>query len=107
MSKEITPLEAYEELYRQCCFNLGRNENLFRIIEKALKELEFYRKRDKQFKQDVNNIADKLKALEIIKQELPVDMLLIRNSVDYEHYIEVSDDNLSREQFYLLKEVLL
>lgn len=52
-------------------------------------------------------IEKELKALDIIRNELPVNVFIIRNSVDYDHYIEFSDDNLSKEQYELLKEVLI
>ena len=124
MTKELTPLEALQEIKEQIKIfyamlddrasnknNLEPTLNKLSIIEKSLKELDFYRKRDAQFKQDVNNLVDKLKALEIIKnKEVNVRLIYETETVDdYNYcvgkYINL-DLSLTQEEYDLLKEVL-
>lgn len=56
-------------------------------------------------KEDWSEIQKKLKALEIMKQQLP-NLLLIRNTKDYDEFLEKAGDNLIEEEYDLLKEVL-
>ena len=89
----------------------------YNIIENALKELEFYQKRDKTFKNDVNKLVKKLKALEIIKEK-KVDLtnLLFIYEHEPQYGLKVYNNSvnkyrgekeLTQEEYDLLKEVLL
>lgn len=85
-------------------------QNVFPIIETALKELDFYKKRDKQWKQDVNKNINKLKALEIIKEKNVNIGLLKDEECTFEIYntmMLLKECQLTEEEFDLLKEVLL
>lgn len=90
-------------------------EDLAYPIETALKESDFYKRRDKQWKQDVNKNINKLKAFEIIKSKrVNVSLLLnVKDVYDYnDHvirsraYLHSLSETLAKEEFDLLKEVL-
>lgn len=90
MSKELTPLEAFNELekdnwfidiYKYAYLNPANKEKLH-IIEKALK------------------------ALEIIKDSIPIEEEDFFYDKETDTYFFIGH-KVSKEQFYLLKEVLL
>lgn len=58
------------------------------------------------YKEDWNEIQKKLKALTIMKSQLP-NLLLIRNTKDYDEFLEKASDNLTKEEYDIVKEVLL
>lgn len=98
MNKELTPLKAHKELKSRYgkYFSLQDDER-GKVIETALKDYEKKTKLAKEYA-DVDNVAKRLKALEIIK--------------DKEWFDDFMKEHLTREWFTkdeldLLKEVLL
>ena len=87
MNKELTPLKAYEELKCQCCYNLERNEYLFRIIETALKD---YEKKNRALLK-LQSFIERFGKLGIIKGDyyLTVDGTMEIEEKDYESLNEV------------------
>ena len=82
------------------------------IVENALEELDFCKKRDKQWKQDVNKNIDRLKSLEIIKEKrVNVNQFLkhcsSNNKWGYNKTVCDKKRQLTQEEYDLLKEVLL
>lgn len=99
MSKELTPLEALEEIKSTWnCMNpnwsLAKYSH-FDIIETALKDYEKRLILAKEY-QDINNVAKRLKALEIIKRFNIV--LDLHNALK---------PFISKEEYDLLREILL
>ena len=66
MSKKLTPLEALEKLTNYKCSCMSEKIECKNIIEIALKDYEQRLELAKEYK-DVNNVAKRLLALEIIK----------------------------------------
>jgi len=108
MNKELTPLEALENLW----YGQKTTEN-YKIIETALKDYEHRLALAKEYK-DVNNVAKRLKALEIIKEKL-VDIEVLKyalqNNYDCDYYNatmdKLTDRYLTKQEYELLKEVSL
>ena len=105
MSKELEALENLKQYLtgdvRNCWHELA-------IIETALKDYEYRLSLAKEYK-DVNNVAKRLKALEIIKEK-NVDVIIIRLTPSCEAYNKAKTDislDLDEKQYNLLKEVLL
>ena len=113
MSKELTPLECVEYIRKQAYGNWLDDE--LDIIETALKDYEKKTKLAKEYA-DVDNVAKRLKALEIIKNKM-VNVCAFISWVNlvkftYERYLKIQLDylvsakTLTEEEFDLLKEVL-
>lgn len=77
------------------------------IIENALKDYERRLALAKEYK-DVNNVAKRLKALEIIKEK-DVDIVALKISINLKQYNCKEDGRcpLTQEEYDLLKEVLV
>ena len=117
MNKEMTPLQALKKIKQARYFvdfeldakvSEDYKEELD-IIETALKDYEKKTKLAKEYK-DVNNVAKRLKALEIIKEK-PV-VALVDYKYTYEEWLELVDERekdlfRNKEEYDLLKEVLL
>ena len=121
MTKELSPLEALERL-RNTLLVEGYWQDVLQdvaIIETALKDYEKKTKLAKEYA-DVNNVAKRLKAFEIIK-ERNIDTTLIKTSKDYDDYcsdfavkvLTLKDEKLlgngkgiNEQEYNLLKEVL-
>ncbi len=58
------------------------------------------------WREDFATVEKELKAFEIIKINMP-NLTLLGSCKTYKRYIELSGDNLTREEYDLLKEVLL
>ena len=117
MSKEMTPLQALKKIKQARYFvdfelDAKVSEDYKKeldIIETALKDYEKKTKLAKEYK-DVNNVAKRLKALEIIKEK-PV-VALVDYKYTYEEWLELVDERekdlfRNKEEYDLLKEVLL
>lgn len=108
MSKELTPLE-WLNYYKNKLQVSGQTirPNGFDIIENALKDYERRLALAKEYK-DVNNVAKRLKALEIIKEKVLGKWLEYYK--DYKTYDNETRFNflptLSKEEYDLLKEIL-
>ena len=106
MSKE---LEALERIRSHNYHELPKRECL-KIIETALKDYDRRLKLAKEY-EDVNNVAKRLKALEIIKEKkVDVELLMkTENAKDYNKYSKNVNQshNLGQRQYDFLKEVLL
>lgn len=76
-SKELTPLE-WLNYYKNKLQSSGQTirPNGFDIIETALKDYEKKTKLAKEYK-DINNVMKRLKTLEIIKENLNIDEVLL------------------------------
>ena len=121
MNKELSPLEALKELKYQVAgleaathdvppqrtTYLVRDMGLFEIIETALKELDFKRMVIVDFL--TGNDEKKLKALEIIKEKKVNIRGLSRLTLEEynENRRSHKEEQLTQEEFDLLKEVLL
>lgn len=115
MSKELTPLEALNILVGMAVVQ-QRAYTIKPIIEKALKETE--RLKTSYLENLLNEeskeyIYKKLKVLEIVKEK-KVDVDLLLKSLDSEMYNVVFENwnrpernQLTQEEYELLKEVLL
>ena len=125
MGRELTPLEALENIKREAGFpyfstlydiDMWRED--FKTVETALKENEVYQfmfhevkyyVESKEF--SLEDLAKKLKALEIIKNK-QVDMNTLRMTFvmnkDFTFYNEDLSfgEELTKEEYELLKEVL-
>lgn len=130
MSKELTPLEALKIVE----YNLSEDgtsdlDNALDIVESALKDYELMKQTkvivaDKKISDDdleklknqrifIGSIeplfdeeAQKIEsAMSIMKRELP-NLLLIRNTGDYDEFLEKSGDNLTEKEYNIVKEVL-
>ena len=96
MNKELTPLEALEELRQNNKDDTHLfDSELLDIIEIALKDYEKRLILAKEY-QDINNVAKRLKALEIIKEIDKTSLL---------HFIAICVKD--QDKYDLLKEVLL
>ena len=117
MNKEMTPLQALKKIKQARYFvdfelDAKVSEDYKKeldIIETALKDYEKKTKLAKEYK-DVNNVAKRLKALEIIKEK-PV-VALVDYKYTYEEWLELVDERekdlfRNKEEYDLLKEVLL
>ena len=112
MSKELLPLEALDNLRygglvdgNVVCFTKLAFEKRLDIIETALKDYERKLKLAKEY-EDVNNVAKRLKALEIIKKK-KVNVRFLISCKTLKEYNDVISDHLTQEEYDLLKEVLL
>lgn len=120
MNKEMTPLQALKKIKQARYFvdfelDAKVSEDYKKeldIIETALKDYEKKTKLAKEYK-DVNNVAKRLKALEIIKEKrVFIEELISSDNVDeYNDYVDeqgrYDEDKLTQAEFDLLKEVLL
>lgn len=68
-----------------------------RLVEKGIKD---------EFLEELIAIETALKALDIMKQQLP-NLLLIRNTRDYDEFLEKSGDNLTEKEYSIVNAVLL
>lgn len=105
---ELSPLEALEEIRN--FFHPFENEETFEIIETTLKDYEKKTKLAKEY-DDVNNVAKRLKALEIIKEK-QVDVYAVIESKSLKEmndrfWFPKEEYKLTQEEYDLLKEVLL
>ena len=118
MSKELTPLEALKTIILGTNVDTYRSsveeiDNAISIIETALKRLEKIETTTHSVLRE--DISNKLKALEIIKEKrVDVDYLItciernIKPLQNYNEYIkEFYGIELAQEEYDLLKEVLL
>lgn len=127
MSKELTPLQALEEI-KDYVINghslaLETEEKGFTLIETALKDYEKKTKLAKEYK-DINNVAKRLHAFALL-DDCDIDVWLIKHC-DYENYCRIRKlclkatgnadvDDANREiinlptekEFDFLKEILL
>lgn len=112
MSKELSPLEALSKLYlaygpaHQITFK--KRYKLKEIIKAALKDYEKKTKLAKEYA-DVDNVAKRLKALEIIKEkQVNVQWIMVCDTYKdyYKRFNEFFIEYLTQEEFDLLKEVL-
>lgn len=109
MSKELTLLEAFEDLTNNFPKNYSES---YQIILKALKRLEMY---DNIVGiEKINDSNKKLKTLNLIKEKGVnvgdfIDTFIIEE-LSYQHYLDYHDNYsyklLDKEEFCLLKEVL-
>lgn len=112
MSKELTPLEAFTQLICKISVStMKTNHEELHIIETALKDYEELKIVAKPLtdeeKKSINNVAKRLKALEIIKEKgLNVDYFQRSCDEEYKESIFCIERLLTQEQFDLLKEVL-
>lgn len=113
MSKELTPLEALKEIkrvyewYTKYAYDTELDKediHLFNIVKTALKRLEKIETTTHSVLRE--DISKNLKALEIIKTEMP-NLTLLASCSNYQRYKEKSGDNLTQEEYDLLKEILL
>ena len=112
MSKELTPLQALENIRkgRGLSHLFTYYEEELNIIETALKRLEKIETTTHSVLRE--DISNKLKALEIIKNK-HINCIDIITTKDYEEYIDefnrfVKGNNpLNREEYELLKEMLI
>lgn len=95
MNKELTPLEALQEI---CGYYYQSPQ--YKLIETALKDYEKKTKLAKEYA-DVNNVAKRLKALEIIKSVVRKDSIL--NHLN--DWLKIGA--ITKEQYDLLKGELL
>lgn len=102
MNKELTPLEALREItdFLDVCFGYKNSCNATR-----------YNASDLYLKPFVEQVENSLKALEIIKNK-KVDMAILLGSYDLYSYNSgfgylPQEDELTQEEYDLLKEVLL
>ena len=110
MSKKLSPIEALKELWYGK--DIRENRYLYDIIETALNDYEKKTKLAKEY-EDVDNVAKRLKAFEIIKETFAFDFELngtITNkptlTIFYlgEFIVKLP---LTKEEYDLLKEELL
>ena len=111
MSKELSPLEALERIRSHNYHELPKRECL-KIIETALKDYDRRLKLAKEY-EDVNNVAKRLKAFEVLKELFDFDfairfgtnqiMLTIINKRTNEYW----ELPIPKDKYDLLKEVLL
>ena len=129
MDKKLTPLEALEKV-RHCTYPFARdNQEAFDIIETALKDYETHEEILKHYglslvnfreaclllamlkgeHLNIHNIANQLKALEIIakKNVLPSHIKNTQTCEEYNHFAWlIQRDYLEEQEYNLLKEVL-
>lgn len=106
MSKELEALRMLE----QVCLvaNVANMSEQINLIETALKDYEKRLILAKEY-QDINNVAKRLKALEIIKDK-KVNVGLLSRCVTGERYnkgICYEPRHLTQEEYDLLREILL
>jgi len=114
MSKELTPLEALERIKNAPTIYVGCGSDIYtrysfecNEIEKALKDYEKKTKLAKEYL-DVNNVAKRLMALEIIKEFAIIEnntiIIRIPNHEITENGTRFIEENMKKFDF--LKEVL-
>ena len=123
MNKQLSSLEALNDLREVKGWNDDELNKRLDIIEKALKDYERLKKLYKLEEETSKHLNDivllmneeinkQLKALEIIKEKMVDVVYLYSSCYELEHYnvyapFEIDDkDKLTQEEFDLLKEVL-
>lgn len=116
MTKELTPLEALENIIG--CSTIESHtqkwQKDYHIVEKALNDYENLKLKHRSMQDAVLEDFKKLKALEIIKNK-KVDVGVLKVSERFEEYNIViktllerkEEDFITKQEFYLLKKVLL
>ena len=105
-------LEALKELKEACETHMGRmiyilQEDKFELIENELKRLE---KLDEEKTSFDRQLEKELKAFEIIKEKPQATLWLTQycdKETEYDDMISIFKEDITKEQFNLLKEVLL
>lgn len=116
INKELAPLKALEILKKRQWVDIEHYTALCEFIETALKDYEKKTKLAKEYA-DINNVAKRLKALEIIKNkrvnvraflkccQMEDGLTIYNNQCDDKQ--EKESKELTQEEYDLLKEVLL